>query len=222
MLFVAFPFLLLIFPLCVSFLIFWLICNLGVFHLEFILFWSLWVSWTWVAILGKFLTIISSSIYSCPFFVFSWDTYDSNVGVFNTVPNVSAVVLIYFYSFFFFSALLHLFPPSIFHLTYLFFCLNYSTIGFLQSVFNLSYCAVHYWLTLLCFFQVLVKHFLHLLNLCLYLSVAPFCFQEFGSALLSLFWILFQVDSLSPPLLIWWVIIMFLHLLDISLPFHLV
>jgi len=33
------------------------------------------------------------------------------------------------------------------------------------------------------------------------LSVTPFCFQDFGSFLLSLFWILFQVNSLSPSLL---------------------
>ena len=44
---------------------------LGVFHLGFILFGTRWVFWTWVAIsfpiLGKFSTIISSSIFSCPF-----------------------------------------------------------------------------------------------------------------------------------------------------------
>ena len=41
---------------------------LGVFRLGFILFGTLWVSWTWVAIsfpiLGKFSAIISSSIFS--------------------------------------------------------------------------------------------------------------------------------------------------------------
>ena len=48
---------------------------LGVFHLGFILFGILWVSWTWVAIsfpiLGKFLTIMSSSIFSRPFLLSS-------------------------------------------------------------------------------------------------------------------------------------------------------
>ena len=71
MLFVAFPLLLLIFALCVWSSLIWLICF-GVFHLGFILFVTLWVSWTWVGIsfpiLGKFLTIISSSIFSWPFF----------------------------------------------------------------------------------------------------------------------------------------------------------
>ena len=33
-------------------------------------------------------------------FVFSWDSYDSNVGAFNMVPEVSEFVLISFNSFF--------------------------------------------------------------------------------------------------------------------------
>jgi len=48
---------------------------LGVFYLGSILFGTLWVSWAWVAIsfpiLGKFSTIISSSILSWPFFLSS-------------------------------------------------------------------------------------------------------------------------------------------------------
>ena len=58
----------------------------GVFHLGFILFGTLWVSWTWVTIsfpiLGKFSAIITSSIFFMAFlFVFFfWDSYDSNVG----------------------------------------------------------------------------------------------------------------------------------------------
>ena len=34
---------------------------------------------------------------------FFWDSYDSNVGTFNIVPDVSEIVLIFFNSFFFFS-----------------------------------------------------------------------------------------------------------------------
>ena len=49
---------------------------LGVFHLGFILFGTLCVSWTWVvisfSILEKFSTIISSSIFSWPFFLSSF------------------------------------------------------------------------------------------------------------------------------------------------------
>ena len=45
-------------------------------------------------------------------FVFFWDSYNSNVGAFNIVSEVSEVVLISFNSFFFlFSSLLHLSLP---------------------------------------------------------------------------------------------------------------
>ena len=46
---------------------------LGMFFLQFILFGTLWVSWMWVIIsfpiLGKFSTIISSSIFAWSFFL---------------------------------------------------------------------------------------------------------------------------------------------------------
>ena len=65
------------FNMCSLCLIFVNLINmcLGVFHLGFILFGTLWVSWTRVTIsfpiLGKFSTIISSSIFSWPFFLSS-------------------------------------------------------------------------------------------------------------------------------------------------------
>ena len=54
-------------------------------------------------------------------FVFFWDSYDSNVGAFNVVPEVSEVILISFNSFFFFPSLLQLFLPFYLplHLSYL-------------------------------------------------------------------------------------------------------
>ena len=64
------------FNICSLCLIFVNLINmcLGVFHLGFILFGTLWVSWTWVIIyfpiLGKFSTIISS-IFSWSFFLSS-------------------------------------------------------------------------------------------------------------------------------------------------------
>ena len=45
------------------------------------------------------------------FVFFFWDSYNSNVGAFNIVPEVSEIVLISFNSFFFFSSLFHLFLP---------------------------------------------------------------------------------------------------------------
>ena len=45
------------------------------------------------------------------FVFFFWDSYDSNVGAFDIVPEAFDVFLISFNSFIFFSSLLHLFPP---------------------------------------------------------------------------------------------------------------
>ena len=63
-----------IWSLCLIFINLINMC-LGMFRLGFILFGTLWVSWTWVIIsfpiLGKFSTIISSSIFSWPFFLSS-------------------------------------------------------------------------------------------------------------------------------------------------------
>ena len=53
-------------------------------------------------ILGKFSTIISSSIFSWSFLLSSSSGNDSNVVAFNIVLEVSEIVLIYFNLFFFF------------------------------------------------------------------------------------------------------------------------
>ena len=69
-------------------------------------------------------------------------------------------------------------------------------------------------LKLSCIFSILVSRLL---------SVTPICFKGFGSFSLSLFRILYQVDSLSLPLLFVLVaFILFLYLLGISLPFRLI
>ena len=97
-----------------------------------------------------------------------------------------------------FSFFLH---HSIFHLTYPIFCCSYSTVSSLQSAL-ISVIALFIidWLFFIsstsllnfsCIFSIFVSR----------LSVTSFCFQDFGCFLLSLFWILFQIDSLSPSLL---------------------
>ena len=76
-------------------------------------------------------------------FVFFWDTYCSNVGVFNIVQGtlrLSSFLLILF-SFFLSASLI----STILSTTALIlFCLSYSTVDSIQSSFNLSYCIVHY------------------------------------------------------------------------------
>ena len=80
-------------------------------------------------------------------FVFFWDSYDSNVGAFNIVLEVSEIVLISFNSFFFFLS--DSFVSTILSSTslILFSASSYSTISSLQSVFDLIYCIIHYILT---------------------------------------------------------------------------
>ena len=129
---------------------------LGVFPLGFTLFGTLW-SWTWVAIsfpiLAKFSTIISSSLFSCPFFLSSSSGTPmiQMLGHFTLSQRslrLSSFLLIRF-SFWFilirFPLWFIYFYHSIFYLTYPIFCLRYSTVGSLQSVFDLIYCIIHYW-----------------------------------------------------------------------------
>ena len=90
---------------------------LGAFLFGFILYGILWVSWTWVVIsfpiLGNFSTLISSNIFSYSFSLHFWDPYNSNVGAFNTVPEIFETVLNSFHFFFFlYSALWQLLRSS--------------------------------------------------------------------------------------------------------------
>ena len=114
-----------IFSLCLIFINLINMC-LGVFHLGFTLFGTLWVSCTWVAIsfpiLGKFSTIISSSIFSWSFFLSSSGTpmiqMLGHLTLSQRSLRLSSFLLILF---FLFPSLLHLFPPFCLppHLSYL-------------------------------------------------------------------------------------------------------
>ena len=116
------------FNICSLCLIFVNLINmcLGVFHLGFILFGTLWASWIWVAIsfpiLGKFSAIIPSSIFSWPFFLSSSSGTPMirMLGCFTSSQRslrLSSFLLILFS----FSSLLRLFPPFylLTHLSYL-------------------------------------------------------------------------------------------------------
>src|SRR5574337_611688 len=96
------------FNICSLCLVFVNLINmcLGVFHLGFILFGTLWVSWTGMAISFPhfkevFICYLLKYFFMPFLFVFFfWDPYDLNVGAFNIVPEVFEVVLISFNSFF--------------------------------------------------------------------------------------------------------------------------
>ena len=118
---------------------------LGVFRLGFILFGTLWVSWTWVAIsfpiLGKFSAIISSSIFSWPFFLSSSSGTPmiQMLGHFTLSQRSLRLSSFLFILFFFFLLCFIYFHHFIFYLIYPIVCLCYSTLGSLQNVFDLIY-----------------------------------------------------------------------------------
>ena len=150
MLFVAFPFAAFhICSLCLIFVSLIIMC-LGVFCLGFILFGTLWVSWTWLAtsfpILGKFSTIISSNIFSCPFFLSSSSSGTAIIRMLEhlTLPQrplrLSSFLLILFY-----FSLSDSFISTILYSTSLILSSAcYSTLGSLQSAFDLCYFMINY------------------------------------------------------------------------------
>ena len=124
----------------------------------------------WVYVIWDFLGFLDLGDYFLPHFrevfnyyllkyflviflfaFFFWDSYDSKVGGFNIVLDVSESVLISFNSFFFFPLSLIYFYHFIFHLTNPILFLHYSICS-LQSAFDFIYCIIHYILTLFYFF----------------------------------------------------------------------
>ena len=92
-----------ILSLCLVFVSLISMCP-GMFPLGFFLYGTLCASWPWLTIsfstLGKFSAIISSKIFSFLFFLFFfWDPYNSNVGAFDIVPEVSETIIGSFHSF---------------------------------------------------------------------------------------------------------------------------
>ena len=109
MFFVAFPLLLFIFFSLHLIFVSLLNMCLGLFLLEFILYGTLWASWTCLAIsfviLREFSTIISSNIFSNSFILSSYSGIsDWNVVMFKVVPGVSETALFAFYYFFFIAS----------------------------------------------------------------------------------------------------------------------
>ena len=122
-----------ILSLCLVFVSLISMC-LGMFIFGFILYGTLCASWTWLAIsfsmLGKFSTIISSKIFSCPFFYFS--SFGTSIIqmlghlIFSQRSlRLSSVRFIVFIFFLFFRSYFHHF---ILQHTDSFFCFRYSAI----------------------------------------------------------------------------------------------
>ena len=154
---------LLFFPCCFKYLFFVFdfinLINmcLGMFCLEFILFGTLWVSWTWVAIsfpiLGKFSTILSSSISLWHLFLSFYSGTPlirmlGHLTLFQRFLRLSSFLLICFSFSFSVSFISTILSSTSLILS----SACYSTVGSLQSAFDLSYYIIHYWLTLLYFF----------------------------------------------------------------------
>ena len=124
MLLVAFPLLLVIFFLCVSSLLVWLVCDSVCFSTMLILYRTICASWSWLTIsfpmLGKFSTIISSNFFSDPFshLCFSKDAYNSNDSAFNIFLDVSETILNSFHSFSIILLFRNYFHHSMFHVSY--------------------------------------------------------------------------------------------------------
>ena len=191
---VIFCFSLAAFNICSLFLIFVNLSNmcLGVFCLGFILFGTLWVSWAWVTIslpiLGKFSTIISSSIFSWSFFLSSSFSGTPMIQMLGhlTLSQRSLRLSSFLLILFLFSSLLSLFTPFYIlpHVSYLLsllFCL------FPLECFWSHYCIIHYWLTL---FFISSRS---LLNIFCIFSILVSRLFIYNSILFLRFWIIFTI-----------------------------
>ena len=163
------------------------------FCLGFILFGTLWVSWTWIAIsfliLGKFSTIISS-IFSWPFFLSS-SSGTPMIWMLGclALPQRSLSLYSFLLILFLFSSLLHLFPSfyRLPHLAYLLpqllycwfppECLWYQLLDYSLLIDSFLFSSRSL-LNIFCIFSVLVSS--------LFICNSIFI-QDFGSSILSLF-----------------------------------
>ena len=148
------------FKICSVFFIFVNLINicLGAFCLGFILFGTRWVSWTWVAIffliLGKFSTIISSSIFTWPFFLSyssgtpvtkCWGVWCCPKGLWGC-PHFLSFFFLFFLSAWFISTILSSTSLTPFSASVILLLVPS------RVFFYLIYCIVHYILTLFYFF----------------------------------------------------------------------
>ena len=105
---------------------------LGMFFLGFILPETLWASWTWVTVsfpmLGMFLTIISSDIFSGWFSLYSPSGTPIMRMLMHLMLSRGLSDCLHFFLFLFFLFHGSDFHHSVFHVTYLFFYFSYSAV----------------------------------------------------------------------------------------------
>ena len=109
---------------------------LGMFLLGFILYGTFldWVDYLFSHIREVFnYNLFKYFLSPFLFLFFFWDPYNSNVGAFNVVPEVSEPVLNSFHSFFFILLCSSYFHCFIFQVTYLFLCLSFSAIDSFEN-----------------------------------------------------------------------------------------
>ena len=141
---------------------------------------GLCASWTWLTIsfpmLGKFSTIISSSIFSGLFSF--WDPYNVNVSVFNVAPEISWLSFFFFSSFFLYSVLWQWFPP---------FCPPDHLSIPLPQLFCYWFLLVYYLSLFVCFFFISCRSLVNISCL----------FSIFASILFPRSWIIFTIIILN-------------------------
>ena len=139
MLLVAFPWMLFIFFLCVQSLLVWLVCVLACSWV-----YPVWDSLCLLDLIDYFLFhvgeifnyhLFKNFLIPFRFLFFFWDPYNSDVGAFDIVPEVSETILSSFHSFYFILLFRSYFHHFIFQLIDLFFCFRYSAIDSFQSIF---------------------------------------------------------------------------------------
>ena len=108
-------------------------------------------------ILGKFSTIISSNVFSCPFRLSSSSETPMIQMLGCLMLSQRSMNLASFLKFFFSLFCSASVISTIFQLTYQFFFLIYSIVAFLQDIFNLSYC-IHVFLIHVCSLFIFLIH----------------------------------------------------------------
>ena len=178
-----------------------IIMCLGVFPLGFILFGTLWGSWTWLFVLEEIIVKnfpkLSQFFFLIPFLLvfFFWDTYNLNVGAFNIVPEISEAVLISLVHFFFLFSPSASFIPKILSSTSLIH--SYAPIILLLVPSRMLFTSIIALFIIDWLFFIFFISSRSLLNISCIFSILVSSQFICSSILFSRFWIIFAVNILN-------------------------